>query len=247
MGSASVTVTAPVTTPPANTGPADPSTYPVISSNPLSALDALGWRTSYNSGGLLSAVASLASLLGIPSALQFTFPVGFTGGQAPAIEYVDFAGVTHFYSSVSWQANANWQGNSSDVNKLQFVQLDGGGGEAYVAFYGPPGGPYDLRVALEFVNGDKRDFLLPNVSQTAVTMGQWHQIEWQLEYNTTSAPANGTVKWWMDGQLIGQYSDVLFPTAKIVEYQISPTWGGISDVKKQTDYFWFANALIRGF
>jgi hypothetical protein len=192
-------------------------------------------------------VSSLTSLLGLPTALQFTYPVGFVGGKAPGNEYLDFPGATHFYSSVSWQANSNWQGNSSDVNKLQHILMDAGGGEAYLAFYGPPGGPYELRAALEFTNGDTRDFLLPNVSNIPVTMGSWHQIEWQLEYNTTTAPANGTVRWWMDGKLIGQYSDVLFPSQKMVEYQISPTWGGSADVKQQTDYFWFTSALVRGF
>jgi hypothetical protein len=246
-GSASITITAPVTTPPPNTGPADPSTYPIISSNPLSALDALGWRTSYNTEGLLSAVASLASLLGIPSALQFTYPIGFVGARAPATEFLDFQGVTHFYSGVSWMANANWQGNTSNVNKLQFVLTAGGTGGSYVCFYGPPGGPYELRVALEFVNADTRDFLVPNIAHVPVVLGQWHHIEWQMEYNTSTAPANGSVRWWLDGQLIGQYKDVLFPTAPISEYQISPTWGGFAELKTQTDYFWFASALLRGY
>jgi len=78
-------------------------------------------------------------------------------------------------------------------------------------------------------------------------LGQWHFIEWQMEYNTSTSPANGIVRWWMDGQLIGQYTDVLFPTAQMAEYQISPTWGGGPDVKTQTDYFWFMNAVIRGY
>ncbi len=163
------------------------------------------------------------------------------------MEYYDFTPTTHFYSGVSWMADGNWQGNSSDVNKLQFVLMNANVSDAYLCFYGPPGGPYELRVALEFTNADTRDFLRPNMATVPVVLGQWHFIEWQMEYNTSTNPANGIVRWWMDGLLIGQYMDVLFPTAKMGEYQISPTWGGAGDVKTQTDYFWFMNAVIRGY
>jgi hypothetical protein len=113
--------------------------------------------------------------------------------------------------------------------------------------YGPPGGPYQMLPVLELVGGDTRQHLTPNIANVPVVLGSWHRIEWQIEYNTTTNPANGLVRWWMDGQLLGQYTDVLFPPNGITEYQISPTWGGVGDVKTQTDYFWFSNALLRGY
>ncbi len=224
-----------------------PSSYPQISDNPFNALDVLNWRTSWNTSGLMTVSVDPAAPVSPSNVLQFSYPIGFVGAKAPAMEYVDFTPVSHFYSGISWKANANWQSNSSNVNKLEFVYMDQSTGDAYVCIYGPNGGPYELRVALEFVNGDTRDFLVPNVANIPVVLGQYHQIEWQMEYNTTTSPANGTVRWWMDGKLIGQYTDVLFPNTKIIEYQISPTWGGMPDTKTQNDFFWFDHATVRGF
>jgi hypothetical protein len=219
----------------------------VLSQNPLDALDAVGWKTTDNQNDLLGVATALGTLLGAPDVLQFTFPLGFGGGSAPATEYFDFPRATHFYASFQWKANADWQGHSSDVNKLAFVYLATGEGDVVLEFYGPPGGPYDLRAALELAGADKRFFLIPNVNNVPVRLGDWHHIEWQIQYNTTTSPANGVVRWWMDGTLIGQYTDVLFPATPLEEFQLSPTWGGVGDVKKQTDYFWYANAFLSGF
>jgi hypothetical protein len=229
------------------TTPESPSSYPVLSQNPLDALDAFGWRTTDNEDGLLGIATAVGALLAAPDVLQFTYPIGFAGGTAPATEYFDFPHAKHFYASFAWKANANWQGHDSDVNKLAFVYLPSGAGDVLLQFYGPPGGPYDLRASLELVSADKRFFLVPNISNVPVQLGNWHQIEWQIEYNTTTSPANGIMRWWMDGTLIGQYTDILYPTIGMGEFQLSPTWGGVGDVKTQTDYFWYANAFLSGF
>jgi hypothetical protein len=247
--SASISISSSSTAPPPSfAGWANaPSTYPLISDNPFNALDALGWRTAWNDAGLLTVSADPAAPVSSASVLQFSYPIGFVGAKGPANEYLDFAGATHFYSGVSWKANANWQGNSTNVNKIEFVLMGGGMGGAYLCLYGPNGGPYQMQVALEFANGDTRDMLYPNMANVPVVMGQFHQIEWQLQYNTTTNPANGIVKWWLDGRLIGQFTDVQFPSTSIVEYQLSPTWGGAPDVKTQNDFFWIDHAIVKGF
>lgn len=233
--------------PPART-PDSPSSYPLLSQDPLASLSAPGWNVTGESAGLLSIATVLGSLIGTPGVLQFTYPVGFVGAKAPATVFYDFpSDITHFYGAISWMGNANWQGNSSNVNKLEFIQVDSSGGGAFLSVYGSPGGPYELRMALELRNADSRDLLAANIASVPIVMGQWHLVEWQIEYNTTTNPANGIVEWWLDGKLVGKYTDVLFPRIALEEYQISPTWGGAPDVKKQTDYFWFANAVLRGY
>lgn len=234
--------------PPPQRSPDSPSSFPVLSQNSLASLDTLGWKITGESAGLLGIATALGSLLGAAGVLQFTYPVGFVGAKAPATVYYDFpSNISHFYGSISWQANANWQGNTSNVNKLEFVFLDRGAGDVFLCMYGKPGGPYELRMALEMPGGDRRDLLAANVASVPIALGQWHLIEWQIEYNTTTNPPNGIVEWWLDGQLVGKYTDVLFPGTQMEEYQISPTWGGSPDVKTQTDYFWFANALLKGY
>lgn len=234
--------------PPAPRTPGSPAAFPLIAQNPLGSLNVPGWKVTSDGDGLLGIATTVGALLGQAGVLQFTYPVGFVGSKAPATVYYDFpSDISHFYGALSWQGNANWQGNSSNVNKLEFVYMDHGAGDVFLCAYGQPGGPYELRMALEMPGADKRDLLAANIASVPLVMGQWHLIEWQIEYNTTTQPANGIVEWWLDGQLVGKYTDVLFPAIELEEYQISPTWGGSPDVKTQTDYFWFANALLKGY
>jgi hypothetical protein len=45
----------------------------------------------------------------------------------------------------------------------------------------------------------------------------------------------------------GRLHPVRFPEdAGFVEYQISPTWGGVGDTKTETDYYRFHRSYISG-
>jgi hypothetical protein len=119
-----------------------------------------------------------------------------------------------------------------------------GGQDLTMVMYGVPGGPYELRVALQFRDADRRIWLVPNAGPGVVTPGRWHRIEWLVEYNSTSDPPDGVVRWWLDGVLVGDYRDVLFPAPLLVEHQLSPTWGGVGDVKAHEDFMWFDHVRI---
>ncbi|HYU00593.1 MAG TPA: hypothetical protein VEK85_09470, partial [Gemmatimonadales bacterium] len=70
--------------------------------------------------------------------------------------------------------------------------------------------------------------------------GQWHRIEIYVKYSTGSN-ADGMVKWWVDGQLNGQYTNLkMVQDGGFNRVSFSPTYGGAGgDAKSQADYFWF--------
>jgi hypothetical protein len=143
---------------------------------------------------------------------------------------------------VVWKASSPWQGHSSYVNKIYFLQSRNSScGNLYVAMYGPNGGPYELRVAPEWGNWN---WLTSNVTNVPVTLGAWHKIELYFKYNTAGT-SNGIVRWWMDGTLMGNYTNLSFhPSGCFGELQLNPTWGGIGDTKNQTDYYWYDHAHV---
>jgi hypothetical protein len=196
-----------------------------------------GWGMAYGPPSI--ATDGSAPVSG-SNVLQFTYPAGYAGGSAPGNVYAGMGGRRSAYAGFWFKTNANWQGHNSNVNKLAHMFMNGGSGEMYIGFYGSPGGPYQLRTALEFRNGDTRFWLTPNVSNVNVPMGTWNRVEWYLDY------ATGTVKFWLNGQLVGDYRDVRFPTDGMGEFQLSPTWGGMGDTKRSTDYMWFDHVLLKG-
>jgi hypothetical protein len=208
--------------------------------SPLSGAWALIWN-QLGLGGLATNSAAPFSPSGV---MQFHYAIGFVAGEAPGTVVIGLGGMRRVFVGTWWKANANWQGHSSNVNKLQFLFAGEESGDIYMAAYGPPpSGPYQLVICLQLIHADPRCWLKPNVSAGNVVMGQWHRIEWLLDYGTEGV-ANGTMRWWLDGQLVGDYRDILYPVAKLVEYKLSPTWGGIGGVKTQDDYFWYDPVFI---
>jgi hypothetical protein len=193
------------------------------------------WDVIWNDKGLGSIVSGI---------WQVKYEKGFSGGSAPATIIHALPVPKEVFVSFDWKANADWQGHGSNVNKLEFIYFEGNGGDINLQMYGTPGGPYELRTCLQFKNADTRCWLRPNVNKIPVTLGDWHKIEWLVQSNSSAGVADGVVKWWMDGVLIGNYTDVLFPQEKMEEYKLSPTWGGVGEEKNKDDYFWFDNLYL---
>jgi hypothetical protein len=218
--------------------PHEPSGFVPYTDWGVAALSGSGWNT-VNSNGYASIVSDATAGVSAPLVGQWMYPTGFGGGTAPATMYHPLpAAFNEGFVGVEWKASNPWQGHSTYVNKIYFL-LGGSCGNLIPIMYGPPGGPYDLRVAPEWGSWS---FLTPNMNNVPVALGTWHKIEMYFKYNTAGA---GIVRWWMDGTLIGDYSNVTFPASGCFsEFQFSPTWGGVGDTKSETDYFWFDHAHI---
>jgi hypothetical protein len=225
--------------PPTGNWPNAPSSYPLLSDQPFDGMNTLGWGMVFNSGA--SVVQDATAPASPSNVLQFMYPAGMAGGTAPGTEYFELNGATHFYSGIWWKPSNPWQGHDSNINKIQFLFMGNSQGDMALEMYGSPGGPYHIQICMQFLSGDTRCWLTPNVNNVAVTLGKWHQIEWLVD------EPSSTIKWWLDGQLIGSYSDVVFPSGGLAEYKISPTWGGVGDLKAETDYYWFDHIVVRGY
>jgi uncharacterized protein YjdB len=244
--SASATVTvsasAPPPPPPSGVWAHEPSSYSQISDNGFDLLTALGWGMVWNTAGNGSIVSDNTAPLSGSNVLEMRYPVGFAGGSGPANEWLPLGNLHRMYAGFYWKASNPWQGHSSNVNKILFV-FPSSGGDIYIAMYGPPGGPYELRVLPQFP-GLASEWLRPNVNNTPVTVGNWHKIEWIMDYG--SGGADGTIQWWMDGQMIGDYRNVQFPSGGLTEFKINPTWGGVGDNKTENDYFRYDHIHLSG-
>ena len=170
--------------------------------------------------------------------LQYLYPVGFTGGTGPAAEWHGLPGLSQVFVGMWWKVSNPWQGHASNVNKIAFL-FPGSGGDMYIAMYGTPGGPYELKVIPQFP-GLPSNWLEPNVAHVPVQLGTWHRIEWLINYN------GGVVQWWLDGQLVGSYTGVPFPSGAMTEFKMSSTWGGIGGSKSEDDYYWFDHVHVSG-
>ena len=65
----------------------------------------------------------------------------------------------------------------------------------------------------------------PNVGNGAFSLGQWHYIEWCGKASTNYTSRDGIYKWFLDGRIIGNYSNVNTGSWWNASY-ITPTWDG---------------------
>jgi hypothetical protein len=236
-GAAVVSVVPPGTGP----WPNEPSGFRVITDQPWDLLTSLGWFVQFGAGAIGT---DPSARLSPPSVLQIAYPVGFAGGEAPGTLTHDLGGVTQLYGGIWWKPSNPWQGHNTNVNKIQYV-FTSGAGSMFMAMYGHPGGPYELRVFPQFSQA-AGDWLEPNVNHIPITLGVWHRIEWLLVYNTTNDPANGICRWWLDSQLIGDYYNVRFPGEPLTEFKLAPVWGGVGDAKRELDHYWYDHVHLSG-
>ena len=235
-GDAAFTVTAPAVT----GWPNEPSGFVTMTDQPFSTLTSLGWRVASDPSGNLTAVNDATAPQSPSSVMQVRYPAGFTGGSAPGTLYYAHGATKEVYAGFYWKPSSSWQNHPSNVNKIAFWQSQGSGNNAYLMMYG--GGSYHLDAAIAYPTVTH---MQANVNRTVVTLGQWHRIEWHLKYATTSGGADGVLEWWLDGVLQGRYTDIRTPAdAGYIEYQISPTWGGIGSSKAQTEYYWYDHVRL---
>lgn len=223
-----------------STWPNQPSGFVTITDQPWNTPTGGGWNR--RSGGTDHIITDSAAPLSPSNILEYIYPIGLVDGVAPATQYYP-VNTKEIFIGMWWKPSNPWQGDASNVNKIQFLQVQHS--SVYMAMYGPKGGPFELRSDAQWPEQGTA-WLTPNVNSGAVSLGQWHRLEWYLKYESSYGAGNGIIRWWLDGVLVGNYTNVRFPNdSGFVEYQISPTWGGnTGDVKTEADYYRFDHSYL---
>lgn len=221
--------------------PHEPPTFDVVSDQPWSRVPSLGWDTIW---GPSQVVADPSAPGSPPDVLQITYPAGFPGGSAPGTVIHELPDLRQVYAGLWWHAPADWQGHESNVNKIAFL-FPAEGGDITLVLYGPPAGPFTLRVLPQF-EGAPSDWLVPTLDPTPVALGEWHRIEWLVVPSSRAGIPDGIVRWWLDGRPQGSYAQLLLTARSFTEFKLSPTWGGVGDRKRVTESFRFDHIRLSG-
>jgi hypothetical protein len=220
--------------------PNEPAGFLAMTDQPWNALQDHGWNRRASTEDRI--IADTAAPLSPATALEYVYPAGFSGGVAPATHFFPLDGRKELFVGLQWKVSSPWQGHTSGINKVQFLYSTGA--DVAMVMFGPPAGPFELRVMPQW-REHRGVWLTPNITRHPVTPGEWYRVEWYLKYESAYGSADGIIRWWVNGELAGDYSSVRFPDdAGFVEYQISPTWGGVGDSKSRSDYYRFDHSYI---
>ena len=66
----------------------------------------------------------------------------------------------------------------------------------------------------------------PNVTSTTIVPDQWITVESYIVASTCNTCRNATVKWWINGVLNGNYTNLNYGHGIVNQFQINHTWDG---------------------
>ena len=193
-------------------------------------------------------------------------PPGRTYGNGQWYAYLQ--DVRELYIGTWWNPSADTDGNTNGTNKLLFARHnDGGGDNSFLGWMGPAGAAKTLKWYFQTnlcnrhvrgvfhacaADGDGTGWLNPNgPSSGVVAAGSgWHRVELYLRASTGADSRDGVIRWWLDGTLVGDYTNVNYTPKGIHEFQINHTWDGFNtadrDKSKRWSYKWDHLILATG-
>lgn len=214
------------------------------------SVGAEGWDAGDEyDAALFSVVPDSSAPRSAPFVGQMRYPAGFPGGAEPAIVDKIIAGdFRSIFISLWVKISPNWYGHPSHVNKVVFMWMAGkpklvlsADGEGY--------GPLHPAIRIQD-SPDRTDARPPNVVPAAeVVRGQWQHWEIIAESNNPGQ-ANGRVRWWINGLLVSDWSDIELadpgttPRWEICEW--GPTWGGMGGVLPAEQFMWWDHVQVAG-
>lgn len=235
--------------------PNEPDGYTAIYEHDMDALPsgANGITGSYlltNPSSYMTATTEATAPQSPTTIINLVYPDGFADGSSPG----RFSGSSDFTQRsgqyFSYQiriAEAEYE-NHSVLTKMMFFGVGTVGGGAYnevfLALRSPSAGRTHSEFKVELrQQGHVSRNMVQNVDTSALfTCEDWHQVEVLMELNSAVDVADGTARWWIDGTLAGEYTDVVWNTTAASEgfrgLKYDPTYGGNSGETKTGDANW---------
>lgn len=67
----------------------------------------------------------------------------------------------------------------------------------------------------------------PNVNNMRIQLGTWTKLESYIKTSTTATSRDGIVRWWINGVLVGNYTNMNYGQGGLNEWIWTETWGAI--------------------
>lgn len=174
-----------------------------------------------------------------PNIAQAFYAQGSSGGTGRGASVVAGYGNNYreFYACYWIKYSDNYQGHDSSNNKNVILYSQGAAFVASLVFENictgaGPMTPKFIGQDLVVPNSSEYDGWDPNVGDTTrkYIRGQWHLQEWHVVGNT-NGNADGEIRWWLDGDMLGEYTGLQFNNGAThwTQFSLLSVWGGIGD------------------
>jgi hypothetical protein len=153
------------------------------------------------------------------------------------------------FVGLAWRTNAQFEGRNGGSNKMFFMRGPGGSGLANgtnacflfnnSTLVNGSGtmilAPNTGGLTNQAITGstDPGALIWPNVSSGSLTRGVWYKLEAYIKKSTTVSSADGILRWWINGVLVGNYTNFNYPGG-MNEWVWSEAWDGVWNISRPT-------------
>ena len=168
---------------------------------------------------------------------------GNTGGGSQ-VHYFAPQTYTDLFIGLSWRTNAGFQGRQV-TNKMFFVRGPQQNGCFVIAGPAYAGGPFTFGFVHNSGNIDNSHVwpsdlgLGPtpnNIYNPSLVVNTWYRIEVYIKKSTTATSRDGILRYWINGALCANYTNVNYGFAGLDEWVWSETWDGTVNPAPSVDW-----------
>ena len=218
-----------------------------INRQPWDDLTGAGWswmrRTSAQDPAIVQDPTAPVSPTNV---LQIAFTPDMPFGTEPSVHWIELPAITEIHTSWWQKLSANWTCELNEwCTHLSYLFAQNTDGQVYTGLFHPSdeqlGPPYRVGANTEWAPYPTNR-ILPNIETTWVNPGEWHQLSFYYKWETIPGSGDGIIRWWVDGVLNGEYTNVHYPqTRGFVEFQIGPTFG----TPPEDQYLFLDHTLVK--
>lgn len=214
--------------------PNEPANSEILTDNPLNTKIGDGWSASYPEGGKI--VSDPGAPLSPPNVLQYSRN-NMTQGDASQ-SYYGFPDMNELYFGFWWKPSNPFYGWPNNAFQKVALVKNRPSQHFYVGMHRNNGGGFSFAVFLNYSLVENSHLgngygvgswmLFANRGNANVALGAWHRMEFYVKKSTTTTSRDGVLRWWMDGVLQGDYSQVNYP-GPFWSAWLAPIWdAGVS-------------------
>ncbi len=176
-----------------------------------------------------------------PNVMRFTYPAGFSEGNAPGIVSVTPANKNELYIQYYFKYSSNWSWNPS-VNKQMYVWDSTGATNFYVGV--GMFGHSSMVVMLQGTGGQgSNGVMTQQTSPVTINANTWYKVTLHIKMNTSSN-VNGVLElWFNDVRVLNTTCRFWNGGAPFGKVTYSPVWGGNTGLSVPSTQYLYFDAL----
>ncbi len=205
--------------------PNEPAGFVTVNDQPWDLMSGAGWNYLRRTSSKDDVITVDPTVPFSPlDDLKIIFTTDMIHDTEPSVHWTSIPSIKEIYTAWWMKVSPNWTCSPAGCGKITFLFSDTN--NVYTGIFNPTdssqGPPF--RVGLKPQWGGYDLNFYPNVTTTLINPGEWHRLEFYFKYETTPGAGNGIFRWWVDGVLNGNYTNIFYPGDNgFVEFQYAPT------------------------